>query len=61
MYIINYINMIHINCLSYIYIYKFEITTICVINALSDHVQIVPSAVCGNKFISLDIHTTLFV
>ena len=38
-----------------------EITTTCAINALTDHVQIVSSAVCGNKCISLDIHATLFI
>ena len=33
----------------------------CVINVLTDHVQIVSSAVWGNEFISLDINATLFV
>ena len=53
----NCIKMMHINCLSY----TLEITTTCVINAPTDHVQIESSPVCGNKFISLDINATLFV
>ena len=57
----NCINMIHINCLSYTYIYTLEITTRCVINAVTDYMQIVSSVVSGNKFIFLDIHATLLV
>ena len=42
------------------HIYKLEIITKCVVNALTHKVKIVPSVLLGNEFICLDINTTHF-
>ena len=56
--IINCINLIQ--TIYHTNIYKLETITKCVVNALTHHVKIVPSALWGNEFISLDTNATLF-
>ena len=42
------------------HIYKLEIITKCVINALTYTVKTMPSALLGHVFICLDINATLY-
>ena len=53
-----YIKLIII--INHYYVYKLEIITECVVNALTHKVKIVPSVLLGNKFMCLDINATLF-